>query len=191
LQNKVFVTYGETAVYIPGLLLSAAAELRGCLNDEGRAVRLPCWGNVSETDNRYLTHQWAKKTDIKLIPVVAAPPARHVVRIPARRKVVEAPSTTPPKAGSSKRAATASPSPNRKGIKRARAASRPAVIMPTPRKRSKSKAVAPDSGSEKGSKEPELEKEKGKEKGKGKGKGKSAEVPAKVSASLVHITHRH
>jgi hypothetical protein len=185
----VFVTYGETAVYIPGLLLSAAAELRSCLNDEGRAVRLPCWGNVSETDNRYATHQWAKKTDIKLIPVVAAPPARHVVRIPARQHVVEAPSSTPPKAGSSKRAATASPSPNRKGIKRARAASRPAVIMPTPRKRSKSKAVALDAGSETGSKEQELVKEKGKQ--KGKGKGKSAEVPAKVSASFVHFTHRH
>jgi hypothetical protein len=63
------------------------------------------------------------------------------------------------------------------------------VIMPMPRKHSKSKAVAPDAGSEKGGKEQELVKEKEKE--KGKGKGKSAEVPAKVSTSLVYITHRH
>jgi hypothetical protein len=183
----VFGKYGETAVYIPALMLSAAAELRSCQNGEEGLVKLPCWGNVSEMDERFATHQWAKKTDVKLIPAVAAPPARNIVRIPARRQVVEPASTTPPKAGPSKRAATASPSPNRKGNKRVRATSHPTAIIPTPRKRSKFKPAFPVPGSEKGAAEQELVKEKGK--AKGRGKAMAGDIPPKVSFKSVDFTH--
>lgn len=207
-------------MYIPALIMSAAAELKSCQNAEGGLVRLPCWGNVSETDDRYRTHQWAHKTDVTLIPVVAAPPPRNLLRIPPRRKPAEGTSSTPAKAGPSKRAATASPSPKGNGNKRMRAASRPTVPMAAPKRSagplrqvSKSKVVVLDAASEKVDEKEKLVKQKEKGKGKkavlpdpvsekvaeeqelvmqkDKGKTKAVEKPAKVSVSMFHRTNYH
>jgi hypothetical protein len=184
-------------VYIPPLIMSAVAELRISLNSAGNIERsrLPIWARVSEIDDRYRTHQWAKKTDMKLIPVPAATPTPHVLRIPAREKVVKLPSAPPPLAGPStrpvaKRSAPGSPSPPRKAAKRPKAATRPVVVLRVPKlpaglseKGGKSKEILADTGSEKADEEKEAVKQRG------KSKGKSVQTPAKVSLSFFDFTH--
>jgi hypothetical protein len=186
LQSQVLGQYGETAAYIPPLLLSVLAEMRTASNEMGRLVDLPTWGRVSEMDARYLTHQWAKKVDKKLIPVPPAPAATPGVHVPAHAKGVSHASFPQPEAGPSrKRGAVDLASPPQKASKRPRTktARRPTIALDEPkaggpkRQGGKSKEILTDTGSESG----EVDEEQAKQKGKGKSKGKSGKTPAKVS----------
>jgi hypothetical protein len=171
LQSQVLGQHGATAAYIPPLLLSVLAELRAASDDAQRLVQLPTWGRVSEVDPRYLSHQWAKKADARLIPEAPASLFTPPPCIPSRPQVIQRASSPPPEAGPSrKRAAEEPPSPPHKATKRPKAKPmpRPVVLLPVP-KGARTKSSWMDSMSESGGDEEDV---RAQEKGKGKGKAK-------------------
>ncbi|OJA09515.1 hypothetical protein AZE42_10304 [Rhizopogon vesiculosus] len=132
----------------------------------------------------FRTHQWAMKTDMRLIPVPVASPAQNVLCIPAHAKAVQLPFAPPPSPGTSTRQeakwpAPGSPSPLRKPAKWTKPAACPMVVLHGPMQPaglqgtgSKSKQILADTGSEKVDKGQEAVKQKRKD------KAMSVETPA-------------
>jgi hypothetical protein len=162
--------------------MSAVAELRAAQNDQGQIVTLPVWGRVEESDMRYRTHQWAKKTDPTHIPCQVAQ-RRFTLKIPARGRNVQHAESRQPEAGPSnsalgKRPASHSPSPSTQGKKRPRPA-------PASRRPMRANLTLTDTDGETG----DEDRQHTMGKGKGKCKAKESKTPVKVSSTSFFFTH--